>query len=92
MPKFSTYTLVTLESFLGWKKKFDAEIYEQKRRLKTFTLEEEFFNKLTGKTYFEKVREKSDKVEYEEDINDDDAEELQEDDYESEDDQDEDED
>jgi hypothetical protein len=32
MPKFSTFTTVTIESFLQWKKKFDAEIFEAKRR------------------------------------------------------------
>lgn len=74
MPKFSTYTQVTVESFLAWKKKFDAEIYEAKRRIKHYSVEEEFLSKLTGKMYFEKVKDKNDKDE--EELNDEDAEEL----------------
>ena len=66
---------MTVESFLAWKKKFDAEIYEAKRRIKHFSVEEEFISKLTGKMYFEKIKDKNEKVE-EEDLNDDDAEEL----------------
>lgn len=76
MPKFATFTPVTPETFAVWKNKFEAEMFEIKRRQKNFMLEEELQLKATGKMFFMKLN-KVDEVE----IIDDDAAELSEEDF-----------
>ena len=81
MPKFATFTQVTYENFIAWKKKFDAEMYEVKKRQKGF-VEEELNLKPSGRQFFLKEKQKA--VE-EELVDDEDAEEVE--DYEEEDEQ-----
>lgn len=54
-PKFSTYTPVTVESFLAWKKEFDA-----KNKLKKVE-KKEAETKVTGKEWF--LGKKDDEIE-----------------------------
>ncbi|CAD8051377.1 unnamed protein product [Paramecium primaurelia] len=85
MPKFATNTPVTLESFTIWKKKFDQEIYEIKKREKNFTQLEEMMKKISGKQYFDRKQNKEDDNEVLEIINeDDDIVELEDEDYQGE--------
>eukprot|EP01016_Furgasonia_blochmanni_P026266 TRINITY_DN2796_c0_g3_i5.p2 TRINITY_DN2796_c0_g3~~TRINITY_DN2796_c0_g3_i5.p2 ORF type:complete len:397 (-),score=75.50 TRINITY_DN2796_c0_g3_i5:1481-2623(-) len=53
LSKKATSTTVTYETFLNWKKKFDAEMAELKK-LKTAQLVNEYTHRLTGKQHFER--------------------------------------
>lgn len=63
MPKFSTFTPVTIETFMAWKKKFDQEMYEQKRKSKQFLLQEELSRKISGKHFFDKKKHQAEELE-----------------------------
>jgi hypothetical protein len=48
MPKFATNTPVTEEAFLTWKRKFEAELYEQKK-LAGKALDDDAIIKISGR-------------------------------------------
>ncbi|CAK62269.1 unnamed protein product (macronuclear) [Paramecium tetraurelia] len=78
MPKFATNTPL-------WKKKFDQEIYEIKKREKNFNQVEEMMKKISGKQYFDRKQNKEDDVDVQDIINeDDDIVELEDEDYQGE--------
>ncbi|KAM3143333.1 hypothetical protein pb186bvf_004665 [Paramecium bursaria] len=77
MPKFQTFTQVTMETFTEWKKKFDQELYELKRKSKQFELDQQLKQKQSGKSYFEeKQQHVDDIVDDDDDVEELDAEEI----------------
>lgn len=75
MPKFSTYTPVTMETFLAWRRKFDQEQYEIKKRQRQFVEKEELMNKISGKHFFMEKKKQGERrgEEEEEKLDDEDA-------------------
>jgi hypothetical protein len=54
MPTFSTITPVTEDTFLVWKRKFELELWEEKKIQNKGLFQEDDKIKITGRQYFER--------------------------------------